>query len=135
MILAVYYGHVAVVAILLEQKVDVNHQSEEFGYTALMYAARAGNDKLVSMLIASGAQAHHRCSYSWRPYEYEAGYSALMLAADRNYREIVHMLLCAGADETEISKSYSEKGEVSYCLAEHFKSSKKLNKRSSKIYL
>jgi ankyrin repeat protein len=88
--LAVAFGHGPVAEYLLEKGADVNAVSKNAtGYTALTGAVAGGNQDLVALLLARGADANHR---------YGPGYSPLAEAAANGHLEIVKMLLDHGAD-------------------------------------
>lgn len=62
---------------------------DEDGFTALMYAANQGHDRVVRALLAAGAAIDHRD---------KQGSTALMHAAQHGHLAVVAALLRAGAD-------------------------------------
>ncbi len=68
---------------------DINKQ-DNYGYTALIYAAINNNIEIVKLLLNAGADIDKQNNN---------GDTALILAAYNNNREIVEILLDYGADE------------------------------------
>ncbi|HMP03062.1 MAG TPA: PQQ-binding-like beta-propeller repeat protein [Gemmatales bacterium] len=81
-------GDVAAVRQLLDDGVDVNSKNE-FGLTALAYAASAGQVDLVKLLIERKANVNQADSYY--------GMSPLVWAAFQNHPAVAKELLAAGA--------------------------------------
>merc|ERR1719188_1818194 len=74
---------------------DVNEQ-DDFGWTALRFAVRAGHEAAATALIESGADVNLASS---------SGRTPLMSAAGNGYSSVVEMLLKAGADTTAVNKA------------------------------
>lgn len=70
-------------SMLLEAGADVNVQDSD-GESALMIAARQGNDKLVRLLLEAGANVKDQC---------HSGQSALSYAAGHGHNTVVGLLL------------------------------------------
>ena len=75
------------VSALIAKGVDVNARNN-YGWTALSHAARAGNAELVELLLAHGADVNARDQSGWTP---------LMRAAMKGHVEAVKVLLAHGA--------------------------------------
>ena len=75
--------------LLSESDQVVVDSADEAGWTALMYAASAGHDGVVRLLLGAGASVH---------LENDAQETALHLAAPRGQAEAARLLLEAGAD-------------------------------------
>ena len=89
LIAAVEQGHPYVVAAFVQARAPLD-VTDKKGDTALIKAIREGHtEKIVSMLLESGANPNIAGEY---------GLTALMYAAGRGHTEIVRMLLEAGAD-------------------------------------
>ena len=82
-------GEMFVVKALLDRGVDINF-SDNFGFTALMFAARRGHGDMVRLLLAGGADVNVRSKL--------LGYTALMSAITSRKIIIIKDLLNAGAD-------------------------------------
>lgn len=83
-------GETSRVGAMLERDRALRDARDGSGYTALHYAARAGNAKVVAMLLAAGADPNAvTCS---------GGASPLHRAAYMGHEECVEMLLRHGAD-------------------------------------
>ena len=63
---------------------------DEYGYTALMWAAKYGQTAIVDLLIKAGANKNIKDN---------EGHTALMLAACNNHKDIVGLLIKAGANK------------------------------------
>lgn len=70
------------------ETVDVGYR-DGMGWTALMYAAKAGHSEIVALLIEAGANVHS---------ENNDGATALHLAAEKGRTQVTRILLKAGAD-------------------------------------
>jgi ankyrin repeat protein len=81
-------GHLEVVQVLIEQKVDVN-QSGRKGTTAVMAASRECHVEVVKILVKAKADVNHVND------QFD---TALMFAAAGNYDEIVKILIESNAD-------------------------------------
>ena len=75
--------------LLSESEQVVIDSTDEAGWTALMFAANAGHDAVVRLLLNAGASVH---------LENGAQDTALHLAAERGRTETARLLLEAGAD-------------------------------------
>jgi len=87
--LAARSRHHSIVELLLERGADINAQSDDRGYSALLDAAQQGDDTLLHFLLDRGADpdAHSK-----------DGQTALILAVGRTDIPMVAMLLDHGAD-------------------------------------
>jgi uncharacterized protein len=81
--------HRAVVEILLERGAQIDLQSEDRSYSALMDAAQAGAADLVGLLIEKGARLDLTS---------KDGQTALVVAVGRNDAEVARLLAESGAD-------------------------------------
>jgi len=81
-------GLVEVIMILLEQKADVNAQRGYYG-NALLAASTRGHEKVVQILVKTGADVNAKCRKSSE--------SALYVASCNNNEKIVRILVDAGA--------------------------------------
>jgi ankyrin repeat protein len=80
-------GDKAGVSALIAKGADVNARNN-YGWTALSHAARAGNAELVKLLLAHGADVNARD---------QSGWTALMRAAMKGHVDVVRVLLEHGA--------------------------------------
>lgn len=87
LMLAALLGHKEVIQLMLERKVEINHD----GWNALHYAAFEGRSDIVTLLIAAGADINLKAPNSQ---------SALMFAAKRGHLDTVRVLVGANADLT-----------------------------------
>lgn len=78
----------ALVAYLIEHRVDVGRRNHRGG-TALMYAAANGSIDTARLLLDAGAEVDGRA---------ENGWTALTLAAAKGHDAVVELLLTRGAD-------------------------------------
>ena len=76
-------GHFKIVKLLLENKVDINIQSN-YGWTALMLACKKGNIEIVKLLLEKGAKINLRNIENS---------TALMIANENNHMHIVKLLI------------------------------------------
>ena len=79
---------------LLDAGSDIN-ETNNYGWTALMHAARNGDSELVKLLISKGAQVD---------LQDDSGWTALMRAARKGYVEIVETLILHGADYGRLTR-------------------------------
>lgn len=86
--LAVEYGHLSVIKVLLQEGVDLSHADED-GSPPLVVASRAGQIKAVRFLLAQGAYPSSLDKF---------GFSSVNEAARSGHTEVVRLLLSAGAD-------------------------------------
>lgn len=87
--LACFFGHVPVVALLLERGANPNRESRNFQRVAPIHSAAAsGSVEIVRMLLDAGANPRK---------EQETGFTALHTAAANGDVEIVELLLDRGA--------------------------------------
>jgi len=93
--LAARYRHHSIVELLLERGADINAQSDDRGYSALLDAAQQGDDGLLHFLLDKGADPD---AYS------KDGQTALILAVGRTDATMVGMLLEHGADPDRTDK-------------------------------
>ena len=70
--------------LLLDYQANPDHVDEEEGWTALMFAAAEGNDKVVKTLLRHNAD---------RTIVDEDGDTALDFARDNQHRKVVNILL------------------------------------------
>jgi ankyrin repeat protein len=116
-----------VVEVLLEAGAEVDYRHAEYGHTALMLAANAGNAEIAAMLIAAGADVNAASNRigeeTWVPPNSQAGYgfgigiirggtpadrgrrdplkggmTPLLYAARHGHLEVAKVLLDNGAD-------------------------------------
>ncbi|CCM10365.1 exported protein of unknown function [Cardinium endosymbiont cEper1 of Encarsia pergandiella] len=85
---AAKYGKAAVVACLLEAKPLLNQISVSNGHTPLLLAIERGHKKIVSLLLAAGADPNILNHKGCHP---------LQLAIQQNRKDLVQLLLQAGA--------------------------------------
>ncbi|MBA7493532.1 hypothetical protein ES702_04091 [subsurface metagenome] len=84
---SVFAGDYAEVKRLIEEGTDVNAK-DEFGFTALLFTARAGHTDITKLLIESGADVE-AMNY--------VGHTALQYAENKRHTEMVKLLKEAGA--------------------------------------
>lgn len=87
---AAKYGHMGVVRVLLEHKVDINqiNPDDDKDATALHNAAENGHDDVVRLLLAHGADLNVTDFWQDKP---------LHKAAEKNHMKTVQILLNKGA--------------------------------------
>jgi len=124
LIVAADYGFTDIVEILLENGADPNvldaeksscsvsigvrvlispdrtHERAINGWSALMYAAWAGDAEMVELLINAGADVNIRAKHS-------KDETALMVASEAGHPEIVELLIDAGADVDAVGDGYT----------------------------
>ena len=88
-------NHLQYAKYLIMKGADLNLPEAQSGKTPLMLASLAGHDKIVELLIKSGADVNARQFM----YGQDIGYNALKYAKENNNQQIVEMLLQAGAEE------------------------------------
>ncbi|MGB5200730.1 MAG: ankyrin repeat domain-containing protein [Sedimenticolaceae bacterium] len=81
-------GNIAVIDSLLREGIDIDSK-DKYGQTALMLAARHGQDQVVQLLLQKEAALDVTAKYRL---------SALMLAVINHQADIAKMLVAAGAD-------------------------------------
>lgn len=87
--LAARSRHVGIVELLLDKGANIDAQSDDRGYSALMDAAQQGDDRLLEILLARHADPDLRS---------KDGQTALVLAVGRSDATAVERLLRGGAD-------------------------------------
>lgn len=124
LIVAADYGFTDIVEILLENGADPNvldaeksscavsigvrvlispdrtHERAINGWSALMYAAWAGDAEMVELLINAGADVNIRAKHS-------KDETALMVASEAGHPEIVELLIDAGADVNAVGDKHT----------------------------
>lgn len=80
---AAHLGHLSIVKKLLDEGVDINSQSPNGGYTALICAAAAGHVELVKFLLQQGADLSLKDKF---------GYTAITAAESEMRTEVVEIL-------------------------------------------
>merc|ERR1712086_1048903 len=75
----------------------------EYGYTALLWAARKGHTKIAQILVDAGADVDSKGN---------TGYTALLWAAHKGHTKIAQILVDAGADVD--SKDNTRKTALDY---------------------
>ena len=76
-----YYGDYKMVKYLIESGADINAKDKN-GWTALMFAARNGYDKIAQLLIKSGADIKAKD---------RDGKTALSLAKEERYNDLIRV--------------------------------------------
>lgn len=100
--LAAARGHLAVLEVLFERKVDVNCRSQnalQYGSSALHLAASNGQLEVVKFLLARGAKPEMYRASNWFCSWFSNGSSPLWLAAIHGHADVVETLLQAGVKE------------------------------------
>lgn len=77
------------IRLLKDKSININYQSLEHQYTALLIACDVGNLRVVNILIEKGADVNLCRTYGW---------SALQIAAMEGHLECVKTLIKAGAN-------------------------------------
>ncbi|KAH7117332.1 hypothetical protein EDB81DRAFT_243041 [Dactylonectria macrodidyma] len=90
LMLASYYGHRAVVKLLLEKGAKIEAKDSGHGRTPLLWAAVNGHEDIVKLLLEKGADVEAKDS--------EDGQTPLSWAAENGHEDIVKLLLEKGAD-------------------------------------
>ena len=80
----------------LAKGADIDTQSEQLGYTALMCASENGHTAIVQILLEAGADKDAKNIY---------GCTALMYASENGHITVVQLLLRAGADK-DVKNTY-----------------------------
>ncbi|RFU78635.1 ankyrin repeat-containing [Trichoderma arundinaceum] len=88
LIVASYFGHYALVKLLLEQGAEIEEKDTTYGRTPLLWATIEGHETLVSLLLEEGANVEVKD---------ESNLSPLFYAMEGN-KNIVKLLLKAGAN-------------------------------------
>ncbi|KAH6970387.1 hypothetical protein BKA56DRAFT_558737 [Ilyonectria sp. MPI-CAGE-AT-0026] len=90
LMVASYYGHRAVVKLLLEQGADIEAKHTGYGRTPLSWAAERGHEAVVRVLLEQGADVEAK----------DTGYgrTPLSWAAERGHKAVVRLLLKQGAN-------------------------------------
>ncbi len=78
---AVYFGQIDTVRLCLEKGAEINYK-DEYGYTALMWAAQEGHIEIIDLLIQRGANTEPKVQ----------GKDALWIARDKGHSKIVKIL-------------------------------------------
>ncbi|KAL6857555.1 Ankyrin repeat A protein 2 [Amphichorda felina] len=89
LMLASYYGHRAVVKLLLERGADIEAKDWEYGRTSLSWAAGNGYEAIVQLLVDKGANVDAMDSDSQTPLSWAAG---------NGHEPVVQLLLKKGAN-------------------------------------
>ncbi|KAH6960053.1 hypothetical protein BKA56DRAFT_647910 [Ilyonectria sp. MPI-CAGE-AT-0026] len=89
LMVASYYGHRAVVKLLLEKGAEIEAKDSEHGRTPLWWAAESGHEATVKLLLEKGADVEAKDADSQTP---------LWWAAHKGHEAIVKLLLEKGAD-------------------------------------
>ena len=98
-------GHEEVARLLIRKRAIIDPVNN-VGETPLMVASQRGNNKLVSLFLANGANINYTC---------EKGITSLMLASQKGHFKVVEILLSNGA-QTDL-KDY--KGGTALIFASH----------------
>jgi hypothetical protein len=91
----------------LAPKIDVN-AIDEYGYTALHYAAENGDTILVNALIQGGANVNtsSKNELAFTPLASAIYYMIMNDLAFSNYENVVELLIRNGADQRSLEKLY-----------------------------
>ena len=103
-------GHVNLVNLFLEHKVNVNAPDSIFG-SPLLTASGNGHDEVVRLLLNHGADVHQ----VWQK-ESETEFidtSALSLACNGGHKDTIRILLDHGADVNALAVYHKNRGDVS----------------------
>jgi ankyrin repeat domain-containing protein 50 len=84
-----YFGHEAVVRLLLEKSVDVHDKDSRSGRTPLSWAAGRGHEAVVRLLLEKGADVDSK--------DHRHGQTPLSWAAENGHKAVVRLLLEKGA--------------------------------------
>ncbi|KAL6406253.1 Ankyrin repeat domain-containing protein 50 [Ilyonectria robusta] len=90
LMVASYFGHSAVVKLLLQQGAEVESKDEDHGGTPLWWAARSGHEAVVKLLLDKGADVDSGKGHY--------GGTPLWLAAENGHEAVFKLLLEKGAD-------------------------------------
>ncbi|KAH8652926.1 hypothetical protein BGZ61DRAFT_281830, partial [Ilyonectria robusta] len=90
LMIASYYGHRAVVKLLLKKDADVEAKDSQYGQTPLSWAAENGHEAVVKLLLEKGADVEAKGG--------SFGGTPLSRAAERGHEAIVKLLFEKGAD-------------------------------------
>ncbi|RWA09407.1 hypothetical protein EKO27_g5694 [Xylaria grammica] len=97
LLISSYYGHDAVVRLLLEKGPDLESKDNEYGQTPLLWAARNGHEAVVKLLVEKGADLDSKDDLFGR--------TPLLWAAENGHKAIVRLLLEKEADlESKVYK-------------------------------
>ncbi|RKK66491.1 hypothetical protein BFJ69_g15355 [Fusarium oxysporum] len=97
LMVASYYGHCAVVKLLLEKGADIEAKDTGYSRTPLLWAAEEGHKTIVQLLLEKGAAIEAKDKDSKTP---------LWLAAERGYETVVKLLIGTGKVNVDIQDSY-----------------------------
>ncbi|OAL48192.1 purine and uridine phosphorylase, partial [Pyrenochaeta sp. DS3sAY3a] len=87
LMVACFFGHIAVVRLLINKGANVNAQGGHYG-SALQAASEEGHEQIVRLLINKGADVNAQCGY----------YGSALQAASQGHEQIVRLLIDKGAD-------------------------------------
>ncbi|KAH7111571.1 ankyrin repeat-containing domain protein [Dactylonectria macrodidyma] len=90
LMVASYFGHGAVVKLLLQQGAEVDSKDRYYGGTPLWWAARNGHEVVVKLLLDKGADVEAKGR--------ESGQTPLWWATKNGHEVVVKLLLDKGAD-------------------------------------
>ncbi|KAF3056049.1 putative ankyrin repeat protein [Trichoderma lentiforme] len=100
LIIASYYGHRAVVKLLVEKGADIEAKDNKYDQTPLLWAAEGGYEAIVKLLVEKGADIEAK--------DKEHGRTPLLWAVKRDYEAIVKLLVEKGADIEAKDKDYDQ---------------------------
>jgi ankyrin repeat protein len=89
-LVASYFGQIAVVKQLIEDGADLESKDDEYGRTPLSWAAENGHEPVVKLLIEKGADLESK--------DNEYGRTPLSWAAENGHDSVVKLLVEEGAD-------------------------------------
>lgn len=98
LVLAAYFGHTAVVRLLLHQGADTESRDAKYGWTPLWWATVNRYAAVISLLLDNGANTE--------PKDRDHGLTPLLLASKQGQLAIVKLLLDKGADINSKDSKY-----------------------------